>query len=110
MGAQNAELVHEWALKIGEAIRMQPQRPSTLLVLINPFGGARRARAVWRRTASPIFNSAGELRDLLCFISRGCRALMDSVMTGRKEGIMHIMWLGSSSSGIRGVGGRHASS
>jgi hypothetical protein len=57
--AQNAELVQEWAVRIDAALRMQPQRPSMLLVVVNPFGGARRARRVWHRVAHPIFNSAG---------------------------------------------------
>ncbi|CAL8471765.1 g11307 [Coccomyxa elongata] len=57
--SSNAELVQEWATKVREAIRMQPQRPSTLLVLINPFGGARRARAIWQHTVWPILDRAG---------------------------------------------------
>lgn len=57
---QNVELVQEWATKVREAIRMQPQRPSTLLVLINPFGGARCARAIWQHTVWPILDRAGE--------------------------------------------------
>ena len=51
----------EWALRInGAVMRHAPQRPGALLVLVNPFGGARRARQTWRRTGEPIFEAAGE--------------------------------------------------
>lgn len=58
---QSAEVAAEWALRInGAVLRHAPQRPGALLVLVNPFGGARRARRTWRRTAEPIFEAAGE--------------------------------------------------
>ena len=50
----------EWALRINGAVaRHAPQRPGALLVLVNPFGGARRARRTWRRIAEPILEAAG---------------------------------------------------
>ena len=58
---QSAEVAAEWALRInGAVMRHASQRPGALLVLVNPFGGARRARRTWRRTAEPIFEAAGE--------------------------------------------------
>lgn len=70
MRLQNAELVQDWAVRINMALRSLSQRPSTLLVVVNPFGGARKARKVWRRVANPIFESAGAafagLTDLSC--------------------------------------------
>ena len=58
---QSAEVAAEWALRINGAVaRHAPQRPGALLVLVNPFGGARRARRTWRRTAEPIFEATGE--------------------------------------------------
>ncbi len=62
---QNAELVQEWVIRINMALRTLSLRPSSLLVIVNPFGGARRARKVWRRVAHPIFHSAGHPHDLL---------------------------------------------
>ena len=58
--AQNAELVQEWAMRINMILRTESQRPTNLLVIINPFGGARKARKIWRKKAQPIFLLAGE--------------------------------------------------
>lgn len=41
-------------------IRTETQRPTNLLVVINPFGGARKARKIWRRKAQPMFALAGK--------------------------------------------------
>lgn len=56
---QNAELVRDWAGKINGAIRQDLRRPQSLLVLLNPFGGARKARGIWRDIALPVFDLAG---------------------------------------------------
>ena len=58
--AQNAELVQEWAMRVNMILRTESQRPTNLLVIINPFGGARKARKIWRKKAQPIFLLAGE--------------------------------------------------
>ncbi len=49
---QSAELVQEWAMRINMVIRTETQRPTNLLVIINPFGGARKARKIWRKKAA----------------------------------------------------------
>jgi hypothetical protein len=56
---QEAELLHEWARRINAALKVLAQRPQTLLVLVNPFSGARRARRVWARRAAPVMAAAG---------------------------------------------------
>lgn len=58
---QDAELVHEWALRVHAALAALGQRPRNLLVFLNPFSGARRARRVWQRCAGPILDAAGGL-------------------------------------------------
>ena len=58
--AQNAELVQEWAMRINMILRTESQRPTNLLVIINPFGGARKAHKIWRKKAQPVFLLAGE--------------------------------------------------
>jgi ceramide kinase len=40
-------------------LRLLNHRPRTLLVLLNPYGGARKARSVWRDIALPVFELAG---------------------------------------------------
>ena len=58
---QSAELVQEWAMRINMIIRTETQRPTNLLVIINPFGGARKACKIWRKKAQPVFLLAGVL-------------------------------------------------
>jgi diacylglycerol kinase family enzyme len=49
----------EWAARINNALRQATQRPRALLVFVNPFGGARRARRTWQRVAEPVLAAAG---------------------------------------------------
>ena len=56
---QDRALAQEWAAEINAVIRQSPRRPRTLLVLLNPFGGMRKARSVWRDIALPVFELAG---------------------------------------------------
>ena len=58
---QSAELVQEWAARINMIIRTETQRPTNLLVIVNPFGGARKAGQIWRKKAQPVFLLAGVL-------------------------------------------------
>lgn len=46
-------------MRINMVIRTETQRPTNLLVIINPFGGARKARKIWRKKAEPVFLLAG---------------------------------------------------
>ena len=56
---QDRALAQEWAAEINAVTRQSPRRPRTLLVLLNPFGGMRKARSVWRDIALPVFELAG---------------------------------------------------
>jgi len=56
---QSAEVAVEWAARINNALRQATQRPRALLVFVNPFGGARRARRTWQRVAEPVLAAAG---------------------------------------------------
>lgn len=53
-------------MRINAAIRQSSHRPHTLLVLLNPFGGTRKARETWRDVAMPVFTLAGTLTHLPC--------------------------------------------
>lgn len=55
------EEAREWHAAIAKALRVgcQPHRPKALLLVINPYGGARRADAVWRDVVEPILTLAG---------------------------------------------------
>ncbi len=46
-------------MRINSAIRQSSHRPRDLLVLLNPFGGTRKAKEVWRDIAMPVFDLAG---------------------------------------------------
>ncbi|DBA70237.1 TPA: hypothetical protein ACH3X2_012144 [Trebouxia sp. C0005] len=59
LGASSADVVEEWAMRINSAIWQSSHRPRDLLVLLNPFGGTRKAKEVWRDIAMPVFNLAG---------------------------------------------------
>ena len=52
-------MVLDWARRLQAALKALPDRPRRLLVLINPFGGAREARQTWEHKAAPIFDHAG---------------------------------------------------
>ena len=56
---QSAEVVRDWAAAVNTAVRQCTQRPKSLLVFLNPFGGARQALRVWQKVAVPIFDLAG---------------------------------------------------
>ena len=59
VGLQSADVVEEWAMRVNSAVRQSSHRPRDLLVLLNPFGGTRKAKEVWRDIAMPVFNLAG---------------------------------------------------
>ena len=58
---QDAEMVQEWAMRINMVLRTESQRPTNLLVILNPYGGACKARKIWRKKAQPVFLLAGAL-------------------------------------------------
>ena len=60
---QDADVVQEWSAHIRAALRLQVHRPKNLLVIINPFGGARKALQIWETTVMPVFDLAGQLLD-----------------------------------------------
>ena len=56
---QSAETVRDWTAALNTAIRQGTYRPRKLLVFLNPYGGAKRARQVWQTVVTPIFDLAG---------------------------------------------------
>lgn len=56
---QDSGVVADWVARIGQAIKVSSHRPQNLLVLVNPYGGARRALKIWERIAKPVFDRAG---------------------------------------------------
>ena len=54
-------MANDWARRVNERSRDGSERPKQLLVVINPFGGTRRAAHVWRAVAAPLFDLAGEI-------------------------------------------------
>ena len=59
MCLQSAETVRDWTAALNTAIRQGSYRPRKLLVFLNPYGGAKRARQVWQTVVAPIFDLAG---------------------------------------------------
>jgi ceramide kinase len=49
----------DWTAAVQASIRKSVDRPRSLLVFLNPFGGARQAQAVWDKVARPVMLLAG---------------------------------------------------
>lgn len=56
---QSGEGAADWAAALKAAIRKQTDRPRSLLVFLNPFGGAKQAQSVWDSIANPVMQLAG---------------------------------------------------
>lgn len=56
------ELLQQWSLAINAAVGQMPRRPRHLLVVINPYGGSRQARALYQSVVRPVFEKAGAWR------------------------------------------------
>jgi len=56
--APSLEVAKEWVATISAALALCHDRPRNLLVFLNPFSGAKRARQVWEGAAMPIFQRA----------------------------------------------------
>ncbi|GAB4813613.1 hypothetical protein N2152v2_000659 [Parachlorella kessleri] len=54
------ELVLQWSQTINAAVAQQPRRPRHLLVIVNPYGGAKQARALYQSVVQPVFGKAGK--------------------------------------------------
>ena len=61
--SQSIETVREWTIRINGGVRQSSHRPHSLLVLLNPFGGTKKARGIWRDIALPVFELAGGFHD-----------------------------------------------
>lgn len=59
---QHGEGAADWSAALRASMRKLTDRPRSLLVFLNPFGGARQAQAVWDKVACPIMLLAGELQ------------------------------------------------
>ncbi|GFH29565.1 DAGKc domain-containing protein, partial [Haematococcus lacustris] len=55
---RSQEQAREWVARIESQLQLCWDRPRNLLVFINPFSGARMARAVWEQQAMPVFVKA----------------------------------------------------
>jgi hypothetical protein len=56
---QHGEGAADWTAAVQASIRRCADRPRSLLVFLNPFGGARQAQAVWDMVARPVMLLAG---------------------------------------------------
>uniref|UniRef100_A0A7S3QT80 DAGKc domain-containing protein n=1 Tax=Dunaliella tertiolecta TaxID=3047 RepID=A0A7S3QT80_DUNTE len=56
--AGSPEQAEDWIAIINASLQMCHDRPKNLLVLINPFSGAKRSRVVWEQKARPVFEKA----------------------------------------------------
>lgn len=59
---QHGEGAADWTAALRAAIRRVHDRPRSLLVFLNPYGGARQAQAVWDKVAGPIMQLTGGWR------------------------------------------------
>jgi hypothetical protein len=59
---QHGEGAADWTAAVQASIRRCADRPRSLLVFLNPFGGARQAQAVWDKVARPLMLLAGVQR------------------------------------------------
>ena len=56
---QDYRLVQDWAARLNVEIGLEMDRPRRLLVIINPYGGAKQAMDTWEKIVEPIFQNAG---------------------------------------------------
>ena len=52
-------MVLGWAERLQAALQALPDRPRRLLVIVNPFGGAKEAMRTWEHSVAPVFAHAG---------------------------------------------------
>jgi hypothetical protein len=57
---QHGEGAADWAAAVRASMRKLTDRPGSLLVFLNPYGGAKQAQAVWDKVACPIMLLAGK--------------------------------------------------
>uniref|UniRef100_A0AAX7SKM3 DAGKc domain-containing protein n=1 Tax=Astatotilapia calliptera TaxID=8154 RepID=A0AAX7SKM3_ASTCA len=55
----NQALCEEWVQVTNEQLSLLTNRPKSLLVYINPFGGKRRGKRIYEQKVAPIFRLAG---------------------------------------------------
>lgn len=75
---QSGEGASDWAAALKAAMRKQTDRPRSLLVFLNPYGGARQAQSVWDTVASPIMQLAGLL--LQNCLQAACRGALEYML------------------------------
>lgn len=94
-------IAQQWAATINAAAAAQLRRPRHLLVLINPFGGKRKAEEVYTRHVAPVFERAGiktvvkrtqfggHARSLLLDMSASELSSFDGVVAVGGDGLFH---------------------
>ncbi|KAK9823899.1 hypothetical protein WJX72_006250 [[Myrmecia] bisecta] len=96
LSTQSKDTARQWTEKINSALAMLSHRPHALLVILNPFGGARKARHVWHRHVRPILDTAG----IQCTV-------METQKPGHAKQVVEKLTLSQANSfdGIVAVGG-----
>ena len=60
LSTRSADVASSFAARVTSAAHAAtPRRPASLLVFVNPYGGARAARRVWQDVAGPLLSVAG---------------------------------------------------
>ena len=52
--------MQQWAARLNIEIKLEMDRPRKLLIVINPFGGAKQAFKTWEEVVEPVFKTAGD--------------------------------------------------
>uniref|UniRef100_A0A3Q1GMS1 Ceramide kinase n=1 Tax=Acanthochromis polyacanthus TaxID=80966 RepID=A0A3Q1GMS1_9TELE len=61
----NQELCDQWIRVTNEQLSLLTDRPKSLLVYINPFGGKRRGKRIYEQKVAPVFHRAGISTDVI---------------------------------------------
>ena len=72
---QDAQVVSSWADDINAAAKAAAYRPLSLYVVLNPFGGAKRAQEIWAAQVLPIFRLAGTALCSCLWVTNPCSAM-----------------------------------
>lgn len=95
------EVVRGWERAINTRLQAMQERPRSLLVVINPYGGARAARKVWDRVSRAVFQQAGvrckvvetqrqmHAHDIMVALSASDLVGLDGVVAVGGDGLFH---------------------
>lgn len=96
------KLIESWKQGIDEALaKVSEHRPKVLLVLINPFGGKKKASSVYDEVVSPVFSRAGikasplvtkcsgDARETIANLSKLEMEQLDGIVAVGGDGLFH---------------------